>query len=439
MHRDRLAATSGEDNRMRAKSWIKLAVIVVLIALVGFLAVNGLNFSAFTSNTKIGKYQIKPVGEAISLGLDLKGGISAVYVAKDTSVDHFDELLESTATVLRNRLTSAGYTEATVARQGGDAIRVEIPDVADPQEVVDIIGKPAHLEFRDPSGNVILEGSNIEECFVTQNQETQMYEIAFKLDSVGTKAFAEATASLIGQSIAIYLDEEEISAPTVNSVITGGSGVISYSNVSQEESWEKSRDLTMLIQSGSLPLDIEESETRAISATLGFQAVDGAIIAGILGLLAIILFLIVLYRLPGIAASIALLIYVLIVFYLLAIFETQLTLQGIAGILLSIGMAVDANVIIFERFREEYKAGRTLMNALKFGYKNALSSIMDSNVTTIIAAVVLLAFGTGSIKGFASTLLIGVITSFLTAIFITRGLMKLILKLGYKADWLYTR
>ncbi len=433
------SATGGEDNRMRAKSWIKLAVIVVLIALVALLAFEGLKFGDFTSNARIGKYQIKPVGEAISLGLDLKGGISVVYVAKDTSVDHFDELMDSTVTVLRNRLTSAGYTEATVARQGNDSIRVEIPDVDDPQEVVNIIGKPAHLEFRDPNGNIILEGSNIEECFVTQDQESQMYQVAFKLDAAGTKAFADATTTFLGQSISIYLDEEEISSPTVNDPITGGSGVISYSNVSQEESFTKSKELTMLIQSGSLPLDIEESETRAISATLGFQAIDGAFIAGLLGLITIMLFMIVLYRLPGVASSIALLIYVLIVFYVLAIIEAQLTLQGVAGILLSIGMAVDANVIIFERFREELKGGRTLMNALKFGYKNALSSIMDSNVTTVIAAVVLLIFGTGSIKGFATTLLIGVLTSFVTAIFITRGILKLILKLGYKADWLYTR
>ncbi|MGI6238024.1 MAG: protein translocase subunit SecD [Christensenellales bacterium] len=424
---------------MKVKSWVKLAVIVVLIALVASLALNGLRFGDYIKNSKISKYAIKPVGEAISLGLDLKGGISTVYTARDMNVEGFDDLMESTISVLRTRLTSAGYTEATVARQGDDAIRVEIPDVDDPQEVVDIIGKPAHLEFRDPSGNVILEGANIAECFVTQDQYTLMYQVAFELDAAGTQAFAEATGRLRGQAISIYLDGEEISSPTVNDAITGGTGVITYSDVTQEESWEKSRELALLIQSGALPLDIEESETRAISATLGFAAVDGAIIAGICGLIAIILFMIALYRLPGVAASIALLIYVLIVFYVLAIIEAQLTLQGIAGILLSIGMAVDANVIILERFREERKAGRTLTNALKFGYRNAFSSIIDSNVTTIIAAVVLLVFGTGSIKGFATTLLIGVLTSFFTAIFITRGIFKLIIKLGYKAEWLYSR
>ena len=417
---------------MKVKSLIKIAVVAVLIVLVACVAVNG---------TRIGntKYLIKPVGEAISLGLDLQGGISTVYVAKDTSVENFDELMESTISALRTRLTNAGYTEATVARQGDDSIRVEIPDVDDPQEVVEIIGKPAHLEFRDPSGNVILEGANIEECYLTRDDTTTQYMVAFKLDSEGTKAFAEATAANIGSSISIYLDNDLISSPTVNEVINGGQGVISFSNMTVDESGEAASELVLLIQSGALPLDIEESETRAISATLGVEAIDGAVIAGIVGLALIVLFMIVMYRLPGVAASMALSIYILVVFYVLAITEAQLTLQGIAGILLGIGMAVDANVIIFERFREELKLGRTMNNALKFGFKNALSSILDSNVTTVIASVVLIIFGTGSIKGFATTLLISVIVSFLTAIFVTRWLLKAFISLGSNKTWLYTR
>ena len=417
---------------MKVKSLIKIAVVAVLIVLVACVAVNG---------TRIGntKYLIKPVGEAISLGLDLQGGISTVYVAKDTSVENFDELMESTISALRTRLTNAGYTEATVARQGDDSIRVEIPDVDDPQEVVEIIGKPAHLEFRDPSGNVILEGANIEECYLTRDDTTTQYMVAFKLDSEGTKAFAEATAANIGSSISIYLDNDLISSPTVNEVINGGQGVISFSNMTVDESGEAASELVLLIQSGALPLDIEESETRAISATLGVEAIDGAVIAGIVGLALIVLFMIVMYRLPGVAASMALSIYILVVFYVLAITEAQLTLQGIAGILLGIGMAVDANVIIFERFREELKLGRTMNNALKFGFKNALSSILDSNVTTVIASIVLMIFGTGSIKGFATTLLISVIVSFLTAIFVTRWLLKAFISLGSNKTWLYTR
>lgn len=417
---------------MKVKSMIKIAVVAVLIVLVACVAVNG---------TRIGntKYLIKPVGEAISLGLDLQGGISTVYVATDTSVDNFDELMESTISALRTRLTNAGYTEATVARQGNDSIRVEIPDVDDPQEVVEIIGKPAHLEFRDPYGSVILEGANIEECYLTRDDTTTQYMVAFKLDAEGTSAFAEATAANIGSAISIYLDDELISSPTVNETITGGQGVISFSNMTVDESGEAASELVLLIQSGALPLDIEEAETRAISATLGVEAIDGAVIAGIVGLALVVLFMIVMYRLPGVAASMALCIYILIVFYVLAFTNAQLTLQGIAGILLGIGMAVDANVIIFERFREELKLGRTMNNALKFGFKNALSSILDSNVTTVIASVVLMIFGTGSIKGFATTLLISVIVSFFTAIFVTRWLLKCFVALGFKKTWLYTR
>lgn len=418
---------------MKVRNWIKLLVVVVLVALIGYLAING----AQIGNTK---YSIKPVGKAITLGLDLQGGISTVYVAKYTDVDNFDGLMDSTVSVLRNRLTSAGYTEATIARQGSDAIRIEIPDVDDPQEVVEIIGTPAHLEFRDPSGNVIIEGANIEACGVVKNEDTQLWCVSFKLDSEGTKAFAEGTQANIGSTISIYLDDEEISSPSVNEAIPGGEGIITFgSTMSEEESYNEAVELALLINSGALPLDIEESETRAISATLGSEAIDGAIVAGIVGLALVALFMIVFYRLPGLAASIALCIYTLAVFYILAIIKAQLTLQGIAGILLGIGIAVDANVIIFERFREEYKAGRTLMNALKFGYKNALSSILDSNITTIIASVVLLVFGTGSIKGFASTLLIGVLVSFVTAIFITRWLTKCMIKLGFTKRWLYTR
>lgn len=333
---------------MKVKSMIKIAVVAVLIVLVACVAVNG---------TRIGntKYLIRPVGEAISLGLDLQGGISTVYVATDTSVDNFDELMESTISALRTRLTNAGYTEATVARQGNDSIRVEIPDVDDPQEVVEIIGKPAHLEFRDPYGSVILEGANIEECYLTRDDTTTQYMVAFKLDAEGTSAFAEATAANIGSAISIYLDDELISSPTVNETITGGQGVISFSNMTVDESGEAASELVLLIQSGALPLDIEEAETRAISATLGVEAIDGAVIAGIVGLALVVLFMIVMYRLPGVAASMALCIYILIVFYVLAFTNAQLTLQGIAGILLGIGMAVDANVIIFERFREELK------------------------------------------------------------------------------------
>lgn len=414
------------------KSLIKLVIVAVLIAIAAFLALNGL---------QIGKYVLKPVSKAISLGLDLRGGVSTEYVATDTTIENYDNLLEGTVSALRTRLTNAGFTEANVAVQGNDRILVEIPDVDDPEEVATIIGTPAHLEFRDPNGTVVVEGNDIVEAGVQYaNDDKTLFGVGFRLNAEGTRAFADATREFMGQAISIYLDDELISAPTVQAVISEGNGIITGSSVeSSEDSYNWAHNLAVLIQSGALPMDIAEVETRAISATLGIEAIDGAVIAGIVGLILVLLFMLAMYRLPGVAADMALLIYVLIVFYALAISGAQLTLQGIAGILLGIGMAVDANVVIFERFREELKAGRTPLNAVKFGFRNAGRAVLDSNVTTLIAAVVLLIFGTGTIKGFATTLLISVVASYFTAVLVTRGLLILICKLGVNNRKAYTR
>jgi len=422
---------------MKRKSIAKLATTFIVIVLVTLLALFGLKIPQIS---KI--YSLKPVAKAISLGLDLSGGISTEYAAVDTTVEDFEILMDSTVSALRQRLTSAGFTEANVSRQGSDRIRVEIPGVEDHEQVVSIIGTPAHLEFRDPSGNVVVEGKNITKAYVgtyTNTDGSTTYCVALEMDKEGADAFAEATASNIGSAISIYLDDEVISSPTVQSAITDGKCQITMSGMSNEEAYEQCEYLAMLIQSGALPMDIAEIETRAISATLGLEAIDGAIVAGIIGLILIMVFMLVMYRIPGLAASMALWIYVLIVFYAIAISGAQLTLQGIAGILLGIGMAVDANVVIFERFREELKMGRTPENAVKFGFKNAGRAVLDSNVTTLIAAVVLLVFGTGTIKGFAITLTISVIASLFTAVVITRTLLKWICNMNIKNPKLFTR
>ncbi|MEG1843608.1 MAG: protein translocase subunit SecD [Clostridia bacterium] len=413
---------------MKAKSTITLCVTVVLIVVVSLLAVNGLT---------IGNFSIKPVTEGISLGLDLRGGIYAVYVATDTEQDDFETLLNGTISVLRDRLTAQGFTEATVTRQGSNRIRVEIPDVSDPNSILDIIGKPAHLEFLDPDGKVVIEGADIKNAHATYyDGNTSQPVVAFELNETGKKAFAEATQKNIGRQIAIVLDGQLISAPTVESAITGGEGVITNMG-----SADDAINLAMLIMSGALPLDIEQDEVSAVSATLGVDSMTTSINAGFVGLLLVMLFMLLVYRLPGLVADLALCIYVLIVLYALALVPgVQLTLPGIAGILLGIGMAVDANVIIFERFREELKAGCKLESAVNRGFKSALSAVIDSNVTTIIAALVLLYFGTGTIRGFATTLLIGVITSMITAVFVTRVLLKSVVRLGNdKHMALYTR
>lgn len=410
---------------MKTKSLVTLCVTVLLVVLVGVLAING---------AQVGKYILKPVGQAISLGLDLRGGIYAVYLG-DTTAENFDEQMDATVTIMRNRLTSAGYTEANITRQGSDRIRIEIPDVQDPNEILDIVGTPAHLEFLDPDGNVIMEGKDIVTATPMIDSSDSSYYVYFELSEEGKAAFAEATAANIGNTISIVLDDTVISAPTVQTAITEGQGSIT-GDFTQEEVI----NLASLIMSGALPLDIELIESSAVSATLGVEALDTSVLAGLIGVILIMVFMIAVYRLSGLVADIALCIYMLIVFYALALVPgVQLTLPGIAGIVLGIGIAVDGNVIIFERFREELKGGRSIGMAVKRGYKNALSSIVDSNVTTIIAAVVLMYFGTGSIKGFAITLLIGVITSMFSSLLVTRFLLNHVTQLGIRNTKLFSR
>jgi len=417
---------------MKAKSLLKLFIVLLLIVVVSYLALNGAEF---------GKYILKPVGRAISLGLDLRGGVSTEYIVTDTNIENYEYMLDNTIKALRERLTNAGFTEATVSIRGTDRILVEIPDVDDPEQVAEIIGTPAHLEVRDPLGNVVFEGKDIEKADAIYVDESGTRAgVSFELNKTAAAAFENATREFIGQSISFYLDDEMISDPMVNEVIAGGTVMITGDEqMLPEETVEWAQDLVMLIQSGALPLDIAEVETRAISATLGIEAIDGALIAGVVGLAVIMLFMLIVYRLPGLAADMALLIYILIVFYAMAIIGVQLTLQGVAGILLGIGMAVDANVVIFERFREELAEGRTPESAVKFGFRNAGRAVADSNITTLIAAVVLMIFGTGTIKGFATTLLISVLASLFTAVVVTRWLLKLICRLDIKNIKAYTR
>ncbi len=412
----------------RRNSIVSLLVVVVLICVVGFVALNGFGRGFMV-------HYLKPWGEAISLGLDLRGGVYTVYQAKQpTDGGDFGTLLDGTIRVLGNRLTNQGFTEATVTKQGADRIRIEIPDVQDPNEILRIIGTPAHLEFVGPDGVIIMEGKDVRTAEPVFGGEDNQPVVSFTLTEEGKQLFAEATSKFLGQVISIKLDGEVITAPTVQSVIATGSGIIQG-----QRSVDEAKQLAMLIQSGALPLDIEQLEVSAISATLGVEALDKALLAGFIGLGLVMLFMLIRYRLPGLVADLALTVYILIVTFLLAVTEAQLTLPGVAGIVLGIGMAVDANVIIFERFREEIRNGRPLRAAVKAGFQNALSAIIDSNITTVIAALVLLGFGTGSIKGFAVTLIIGVLTSMFTAVFVSRWLLNLVVDLGFENQKLYTK
>ena len=408
----------------RIRAVISLVAIVVVVAVCAYLGLFG-----FGKGTMIN--YLKPWGDAISLGLDLRGGVYTVYQAEDNGDPDFDTKMESTVSILTSRLTRQGFTEATVTRQGSDRIRVEIPNVSDPNQILTIIGTPAQLYFVDEDGNNLMEGSMVKNAQAAQDQDGKPC-IAFELTDEGAKIFAEATAANLGKTISITLDGETISRATVNTVIAGGKGEITGNFTADEV-----KNLATLILSGALPLNLTQLEVSAISATLGVEALDRAIQAGVIGVILVMLFMLFRYRLCGLVADIALTIYIMIVVLLLALTGAQLTLPGVAGIILGIGMAVDANVVIFERIREEVKVGRPIGSAVRKGFSNALSAIIDSNVTTIIAAVVLYAFGTGSVRGFALTLGIGVATSLFTAVFVTHKLLDIFADMGIKNQKLY--
>lgn len=407
---------------MKTRCAVNMIVVVILLAAFGALAIFGLN---------IGALEIKPLVEGISQGLDLRGGVSAVYEAQDEDQSDFASLLSGTMAVLRNRLTNQGFTEATVTQQGTNRIRIEIPDVDDPNEILNIIGQPAHLEFKTADGETIMDGSAVVSAEMGYLDGQPV--VQFTLNDEGATAFATATAENVGSTISIELDGEVISAPKVNQAITGGQGYIEGNFTA-----ESAQQLAMLIQSGALPLDIEQIEVRTISATLGEDALSTSMTAAVIGVLLVIVFMLVIYRLPGVMASLALLIYILIDLFLLAVIPgVQLTLPGIAGIVLSIGMAVDANVIIFERMKEEMRAGKTVRASVESGFKRAFSAILDSNITTIIAGLVLMIFGAGTIKGFAITLTIGVVCSMFTAVVVTRFLLRQMVGLNFTNHRLY--
>ena len=409
-----MANKHAKAKNLRARALVSLVAIIVVVAVCAYLGLCG-----FGKGTMIN--YLKPWGDAISLGLDLRGGVYTVYQAENNGDPDFDTKMESTVSILTSRLTRQGFTEATVTRQGSDRIRVEIPNVSDPNQILTIIGTPAQLYFVDESGNNLMEGSMVKNAQAAQDQDGKPC-IAFELTDEGAKIFAEATAANL----------ETISRATVNTVIAGGKGEITGNFTADE-----AKNLATLILSGALPLNLTQLEVSAISATLGVEALDRAIQAGIIGVALVMLFMLFRYRLCGLVADIALTIYIMIVVLLLALTGAQLTLPGVAGIILGIGMAVDANVVIFERIREEVKNGRPIGSAVRKGFSNALSAIIDSNVTTIIAAVVLYAFGTGSVRGFALTLGIGVATSLVTAVFVTHKLLDIFADLGIKNQKLY--
>jgi preprotein translocase subunit SecD len=411
---------------MKRRGVVGLGVMVALLLALSYV---------FLFGVSIGVRDFRPIGAQIKskkLGLDLIGGFYAVYQADSANVEDFAGKLQGTINIFRSRLDAKGMTEATIILQGTDSIRVEIPSIKDdPSVLSEYLAKPAKLEWRDSNGSVILTGADIKKA--TAGTFEGQYMVGFELSGEGTTKFANATAANVGKQIGIYVDDKLISNPRVNSVIASGKGQIEGSFTR-----EAAIELATLIESGAIPLNLNETEVHTISATLGADVIQKSVKAGIIGTILVMLLMFGLYRAFGLMANIALGFYLLLVFFcILTVPGVQLTLSGIAGIVLSVGMAVDANVIIFERIREELRLGKAVQSSMETGFHKAFGAILDSNVTTIIAAVVLIVFGAGSIKGFAYTLAIGVSVSMFSAIMITRFLLRRVVMLGFKnTKWL---
>ena len=359
----------------------------------------------------------------IKLGLDLQGGVNIVYepqIEEAMTDDALRSAMEAAQALIQKRLDAKGYTEAEVAIEGTKRLRVDIPGVEDPQKAIDEIGAAGMLRFVDmTTGEEIVTGKNVKSATAGQNTQTGEYFVSIEMDSEGTKLFSDYTSQNIGKFIMIMLDETMLSMPQINAHISDGSGVISGNFTV-----EGAKDLASSINAGALPFTLEAIGATGIGAKLGIDALHSSLLAGVIGFIAILIFMVVMYRMCGVAADIALVFYVGLMILTLTALNATLTLPGIAGILLSIGMAVDANVIIFARIKEELLLGRSTAAAVDAGFSKAFSAILDGNVTTMIAAVVLYFFGSELIRSFATTLMIGIIISMFTALVITRSILK---------------
>lgn len=416
---------------MKNKSMALLGLILVLVLASVYIAVNGIT---------IGETTIPNLKDSINLGLELQGGMYVVLEADtDATGEELARIMEQSRSIISNRVDDLGVAEPNISIEGDNRIRIELAGVEDPKKAMDLIGKTAQLQFVTSDGQVILTGQNVKGSKVMyQDRELGQREpiVTLELDEEGRQIFAEVTGILIDRPniqdrlINIILDDEIISSPAVQSRAEGGEAIKDGTAIiSGDFDFDTAVQLSNFINGGALPADMIEKTTSVIGPTLGLEAFEKSILAGGIGLVLIFVMMIVVYKLPGFVASIALIIYTLLVLTTMSLIGVVLTLSGIAGLILSIGMAVDANVLIFERIREEIDKGKTIRTSVDTGFKRALTSIIDSNVTTLIAGFVLYYFGVGSIKGFGVTLMIGIIASVLTSVLITKYLLKLIVRI----------
>ena len=401
-----------------------IAAIVVLIGFT-FVAVFGLDANKTGSASNI------------KLGLDLAGGVSITYEVvgeeEPSAADMSDTIFK-----LQQRVENYS-TEAQVYQEGSDRINIEIPGVSDANAILEELGKPGSLVFLDEDGNEVLNGTDIADAQAAYQQNSmgnQEPVVSLTMTEEGTEKFAEATKAAAPNHEIIYIvyDDEVVSYPSVQDEITDGHAVINGMS-----SYEEAEQLASTIRIGGLKLELQELRSNVVGAQLGSDAIRTSLIAGAVGLVLVIIFMIAVYWIPGVASSIALCLYTAMMVLLLNGFDITLTLPGIAGIILSIGMAVDANVIIFARIREEIATGKTVKSSIKIGFHKALSAIIDGNVTTLIAAAVLGFMGTGTIRGFAQTLALGIVLSMFTALTVTQLILNALYAVGFRDEKFYGR
>lgn len=413
----------------KGKGILGLLCLLVVIGIFGYFGYDTLQKSKLVTDEN----GVTSQEGGIKLGLDLAGGVSITYQAVEENPSAED--MADTQYKLQQRVQNYS-SEAEVYQEGKNRINVDIPGVTDANQILEELGKPGSLTFLDEDYNVVLEGTDVATATAMTYRDSQtganQYEVALTFTEEGAKKFAEVTAANVGKHIAIVYDNVMYSNPVVNQAITGG-----QASITGMSSYEEAENLASTIRIGSLSLELEELRSNVVGAKLGQEAISTSLKAGVIGFAIVCVFMIVVYLIPGLAASIALCLYVALMIILLAAFEVTLTLPGIAGIILSIGMAVDANVIIFTRIKEEIGAGKAVHSAIKAGFHKALSAIIDGNVTTLIAAAVLYWRGSGTVKGFASTLALGIVLSMFTALFVTKFILNCLYELGFEDKKFY--
>ncbi len=381
--------------RYKQKRRIKFLIIIVIIAFSYFL------YSYY----------------GINLGLDLQGGAHIVLQAQPTEQREINnEVMSGIQSVIERRVNQLGLSEPLIQREGSDRIIVELPAVDNPNEAINTIGRTAMLTFRNSAGEVLLTGDAVADARADHDQYGRPV-ISFRLTEEGSEEFADITRRYIGRKIGIYLDDEMLTNPTVQAVIEEQGQITGYQTIQEAE------EDAILIREGALPVPVEVIETRTVGPTLGQISIEKSITAGLLGLLLVAIYMVFYYRFPGVLAALILAIYGLILMGTMAGLQATLTLPGIAGLILSIGMAVDANIIIFERIKDELKSGKTLRASIDAGFRRAYTTIIDANVTTIITALILAYFTSGTVRGFAVTLGIGIVVSMFTAFFVSRNVI----------------